>query len=385
MVTNTLKDHYRTLGVSETASEKEIKRRYWDLAKVYDPDTGTEPDAYRYKEVHEAWEVLSQRREAYDKEREAPAFGSPDRGQSFLAETGLDLAKMRADWQAFQDRPIAWQAPTPALPHDSAWRGIAGVGAIVLLIAFTALPKGGGETHPSQQAIRAKAAQVAAQKQAEVNTRIGELKFMCIAGRVCNTDPVNHPLRMFIYGIDENLRLYLQEHGYTDTWSDNAGFVHGHTLYPHEEAEKLEKEKTVGYEEYSGGSIPISPEQEEQLANEPAPSSGLIFTPLDSEGNWPQEPGPVPLGVPEGSQWEIIWTLYDSQGQVVKKLHHSLEVISCPVPESEQDSESEASEPPTTPCSEVIAEQQKRREEMEAKEPSLYYQPPPPPEFRLTS
>jgi hypothetical protein len=277
------------------------------------------------------------------------------------------------------------RAQTPAPPHDSAWRGIAVVGAIVVLIAFAALSKGGGKKHLSQQAVKAKAAQAAAQRQAEVNTRIGELRFMCIAGQVCNTDPVNHPLRLFIYGIEENLRLYLQEHGYTDIWSDNAGFVHGHALYSHEEAEKLEREKTVEYEEYSGGSIPTSPEQEEQVANEPAPDSGLIFTPLDSEHNWPQEPGLVPLGVPEGGQWEITWTLYNSQGQVVKELHHSLEVISCPVPESEQDSESEASEQPPTPCSEVIAEQQKRREEMEEKGPSLYYQPPPPPEFRLTT
>ncbi|WP_213716545.1 curved DNA-binding protein [Cedecea lapagei] len=64
-----LKDYYAIMGVKPTDEIKTIKTAYRRLARKYHPDVSKEPDAEaRFKEVAEAWEVLSdeQRRAEYD-------------------------------------------------------------------------------------------------------------------------------------------------------------------------------------------------------------------------------------------------------------------------------------------------------------------------------
>lgn len=52
--------YYETLGVSKTATAKDIKKAYYQLAKKYHPDTNkTDPNAAKkFQEVSEAYEVL---------------------------------------------------------------------------------------------------------------------------------------------------------------------------------------------------------------------------------------------------------------------------------------------------------------------------------------
>lgn len=76
-----MKDHYRTLGLSNKASDQEIKLAYRQLAKRYHPDVnpGNVYAEERFKEISEAYNVLSDPilRSAYDARRSYRAFAPP--------------------------------------------------------------------------------------------------------------------------------------------------------------------------------------------------------------------------------------------------------------------------------------------------------------------
>ena len=79
-----MKDLYKILGVSEDASEEAIKKAYRKLAKENHPDAtgGDKKKTERFKEVNEAYTLLSdqQKRREYDRLRSAPvgADGMPE-------------------------------------------------------------------------------------------------------------------------------------------------------------------------------------------------------------------------------------------------------------------------------------------------------------------
>ena len=77
------RDYYEVLGVSRDASPDEIKRAYRQLARKYHPDVnpGDMTASERFKEINEAYEVLSdeQKRQDYDRwghEKPPGGFGS---------------------------------------------------------------------------------------------------------------------------------------------------------------------------------------------------------------------------------------------------------------------------------------------------------------------
>ncbi len=62
------RDLYRILGVTRQAQPAEIKRAYRRIAFNVHPDVGERPDPEHFREVHEAYEILSNpdRRRSYD-------------------------------------------------------------------------------------------------------------------------------------------------------------------------------------------------------------------------------------------------------------------------------------------------------------------------------
>ena len=94
------KDYYRILGVGRDASEKEIKSAYRKMARRYHPDVnpGNKAAEEKFKEISEAYEVLSDRdkRSRYDQVGQywdqvgaaGPGAPSRDAGEFFTFDFG---------------------------------------------------------------------------------------------------------------------------------------------------------------------------------------------------------------------------------------------------------------------------------------------------------
>src|SRR5262245_63012761 len=101
------KDYYKTLGVSESASQKEITKAYRQLARKNHPDAnpGDAAAEERFKEISAAYDVVGDetKRKEYDEVRKlgpmgtgfCPGFGTgPDAGYGGGTFTEGDLSDL---------------------------------------------------------------------------------------------------------------------------------------------------------------------------------------------------------------------------------------------------------------------------------------------------
>jgi curved DNA-binding protein len=81
------KDYYKTLGVSKTASQDDIRKAFRQLARQHHPDVAKDKKTAesKFKEINEAYEVLgdAEKRQRYDElgtDWDQPGGGRPQRG-----------------------------------------------------------------------------------------------------------------------------------------------------------------------------------------------------------------------------------------------------------------------------------------------------------------
>mgnify|MGYP003113997488 FL=1 len=104
--------HYDTLGVSESASEQEIKKAFKKLAMQHHPDKGG--DSGKFQQINEAYDSIKtpEKRQQYDQMRKFGPGPQFQRGQPF----GFDIFEQFEDM--FGGPGARWQQRRPRKNRD---------------------------------------------------------------------------------------------------------------------------------------------------------------------------------------------------------------------------------------------------------------------------
>ena len=115
------KTHYDVLGVSQNATQDEIRRAYRSLARNLHPDVAAADSisSLTMAEVNRAWSVLSDSRLRSEYDR------------------ALDVSAANGDGRDTAEREVFFQVPTGVEPPRFPWRGalfFATLGIVVVLV-----------------------------------------------------------------------------------------------------------------------------------------------------------------------------------------------------------------------------------------------------------
>ena len=100
------RDYYEVLGVGRNASDEEIKKAYRKSALKFHPDknSGDKTSEERFKEISEAYEVLSdpEKRKQYDEELEALKSGPFSEQAESSFNPVLEVDKTRFEFKGLE-------------------------------------------------------------------------------------------------------------------------------------------------------------------------------------------------------------------------------------------------------------------------------------------
>lgn len=100
-----MKDYYKILEVSPTATDDEIKKSFRKLAKKYHPDTngGDAKAVARFQEINEAYSVLGDeaKKKAYDDERAGKGANKQGFGAQKTTKTNTGSKAPRGGFAGF--------------------------------------------------------------------------------------------------------------------------------------------------------------------------------------------------------------------------------------------------------------------------------------------
>jgi len=104
------KDYYKALGISKTATQKEVQAAYRKLARKLHPDVNKKPDAEEsFKAINEAYEVLkdSEKRKRYDELganwRDGDKYNPPPGWENVRFDFGDNAYEFRGGTGQFSD------------------------------------------------------------------------------------------------------------------------------------------------------------------------------------------------------------------------------------------------------------------------------------------
>jgi molecular chaperone DnaJ len=92
------RDYYEILGVDKKASRDDIKKAFHKLAHKYHPDKGT-GDSDKFKEVSEAYSVLSDEKKRAEYDSYGRTFGGGGAGQGGFGGAGFDFSQFQDAFQ----------------------------------------------------------------------------------------------------------------------------------------------------------------------------------------------------------------------------------------------------------------------------------------------